>query len=564
MMQRRSFLQALAATGLLPHFGVAEPRVTATEELMRIWTDENDRSVSLALETQNRETQSRFFGGFPNRHRIYFIGSTAHTAKNMVAAYIDKRSTHYEAENVAEAINRATTFVLNAQHSDGTIDLVSTNFHSPPDTAFAVEPVAMALSTINRMKPDSLPTFQRGAKEFLQAAGDALTVGGIHTPNHRWVVCSALARIHSLFASSKYIKRIDQWLSEGIDIDADGQYTEQSVAGYSPLVNRCLITMSRLLDRKELLEPVRKNLELTKYFLHGNGELVTDASKRQDQFRIASPRRYYYSYRYMALADRDSGFAGMVKLIEDVAGIPTLSGELSSFLEDPHLWKGLPPVEAPPRNYKKYFLHSGIVRIRKESIDASILAGNSSFFTFFKGDAALQAVRFASAFFGKGQFESKSIKLTDDSYVLNQELSGPYYQPLDADKISGDGDWEKLPRAQRQQSEVMTLKSQVIVREDDGRFRLTFDIRGTAGVPVAVELAFRKGGALSGVRQVGPERYLLQGVEGMYELDGNKIYFGPGQESHAWTDLRGAKPKLDAMSVYITGYTPFQWQLTIR
>ena len=81
---------------------------------------------------------------------------------------------------------------------------------------------------------------------FLLRAADALTVGGIHTPNHRWVICMALARCFSLFPQIKYVDRIDQWLNEKIDIDPDGQFTEKSTSIYTPLTNRSLITMARL------------------------------------------------------------------------------------------------------------------------------------------------------------------------------------------------------------------------------------------------------------------------------------------------------------------------------
>ena len=564
MLANAGICQDVPARKTLRKDGTSDHNADLTvEQLMKVWRQRNDQSVGSNFAKQNLDRQSPFFGGFPNQHRLYFVGSTAQIAKSMVAAYVDPLSSHHRAERLAVAVNRAATFIGNMQHEDGTIDLISTNFHSPPDTGFVVDPLATSLRLIRRLQPDAVPEFQEQIKTFLTRAGNALAVGGVHTPNHRWVVCRALALLNSLMANKKYVKRIDRWLLEGIDIDPDGQYTEQSVAGYTPLVNRCLIAVARLLDRDELLAPVRKNLNMSRYYLHANGELVTDASNRQDKYRVALPTAYYYSYRYMALKDRDPGFAGMARQIESIVGPDRLAGELVAFMDDPFLHRKLPAATAPPTNYVKPFLHSGLVRIRRDEMDATILAGNDRFFTFFKGEAALQAVRFASAFFGKGQFVGKRIDRHDGCFKLTQELTGPYFQPSPEDRIVGDGDWAKLPKADRAQSEVMQLQSNVTVNEESGGFRIDFDVSGTDRVPAAIELAFRTGGSLSGVKELAADRFLLEEGYGTYRMGNDDIRFGPGRNAHEWTQLRGAKPKLDGQSVYITGYTPFKFQLRI-
>jgi len=478
-----------------------------------------------------------------------------------VIAYLSKSSRYYESENVASALSVAMNYLLSVQNEYGNIDLLTTNFNSPPDTAFAVEPVSVALTLINKFSSDKLLDFQNKAAQFLQKAGDGLTVGGIHTPNHRWVVCRALARIHSLFPNPKYLARIDQWLAEGIDIDPDGQYTEKSIH-YSPLVDDCFITIARLLNKPELYDPVRKNLDMIKYFVHANGEVVTEVSTRQDQYKIEDLRRFYFAYRYMALLDDDEQFSTMAYYIEESVGLKKLSFNLSHFLELESIHPDFPIGGELPNNYVKNFSHSKLVRIRRGNVDASILGDNFSFFTFFKGDAALQGVRLASAFFGKGQFISEELVVENGTYILTQELEGPYYQPHLAEAISADGDWEKMPRSERTQSEVQHLKSVITISELDGNFKIHFNISGTPRVPIAIELNFREGGILNGVKDLGEERYLLTD-QGTYSKGSSTIKFGPARSDHSWTQLRGAEPKLKGMSVYLTGYSPFDLRLDI-
>ncbi len=331
-------------------------------------------------------------------------------------------------------------------------------------------------------------------------------------------------------------------------------------------MNRCLVTLARLLNRPELLDPVRRNLEMTQYLVRANGEIVTEASRRQDQYRIAMLDRYYHAYRHMALHDDSSVFSGLVQFIEETSGHKALAGNLAYFLEDAALLRELPAPVSPVDDFEKSFPHSGMVRIRRGQMDATILDHSDRILTFQKGSAALQGLRLASAFFGKGQFVADSLTHENGAYVLRQSLSGPYYQPLPPEHLPGDGDWAKMPRHLRPTSEVQTLITTITVREANGRVTVHFDVSGTSGVPLAIELAFRKGGKLSGVRSLEdqPDCWLLDDGSGAYQVGDDIVEFGPGKSDHRWTQLRGALPKLDADSVYVTGYTPFEMELGIR
>ncbi len=571
-MKRRQFIQDVAAGATLvprlvpsPSRGMQDESDVSGNELIRLWIAENDANIAKILQQQNRQTSHRHEGGFPDQYDIYHPGRAANYVGQLVAAYVSNNSQYHVSDEIEQAINSAIGFLIRVQHEDGTIDLVTTNFHSTPDTGFVVEPLATAISCVQKLCPSRLQKFQEQNAKFLLAAGKALEIGGIHTPNHRWVVCMALARIHALFPADGYLRRINQWLAEKIDIDQDGQYTEQSSSIYSPLVNRCLITIARLLNRPTLYEPVRRNLELTRYFVRSNGEIVTDTSKRQDQFRIAKIDRYYFAYRYMAILDKNPDFAAMVRFVEESCDSSSLSQNLLQFLDDENLQQNLPGGGALLTNYEKRFSNSNLTRIKRNEVDISILGDSDRFLTFHKGSAAL-VVRLASAFFGKGQFVSNTVSLENGGYVLRQSLRGPYYQPFAKADIPGDGVWSKMPLHRRKQSEIQQLASTVTVLEIDGALRVQFQVDGCDGVPVAIELGFRHGGELSGVKPIpGSENsYLLMEQKGIYRAGRDVIEFGPGTIEHSWTQLRGAKPKLNAQSVYLTGYTPFHTALSIR
>lgn len=574
-MNRRSFLRsavdAAAAATVIPAFEfeneVHSSLTTQTaNELIDLFVKQNDSLVDTIIAAQQNDKNKPFFGGFSGTFALFPVGKAAWYANRMVCSLVSPKSKHFNSDNVASAALRAILFVREMQHDDGTIDLTTTNFHSPPDTGFVVEPVALTLAVIRKHAREQYADIQETCESFLQAAGLAMAIGGIHTPNHRWVVNMALARINSLFPNEKLVSRIDQWLAEKIDIDSEGHYAERSTSIYSPLTNRCLITVSRLLDRPELLDPVRKNLRLTPYLVHANGEIATEVSRRQDQFRVAKMGNYFYPYRYMAIADNDGQYSAMVDLIQRTVGLANLYGDLAYLLEDDDLQNPLPPVEQLPVNFELTFARSKIVRIRREAVDATIVADNETFMTVHRGNAALRAIRFASAFFGKGQFKSNSIKKVDNGYVMEQSLTAAYYQPLAAQHLPNSGDWKAMPKHHRRQTETQKLKSVVHVTEQEETLTAVFEVTETERVPFAIELAFDREGKLAGVDPVEgiEDAFLLRKDEFTFTAGGDVIKIQASASSqHNWTQIRGALPKLDAQSVYITGFSPFKLKITI-
>jgi hypothetical protein len=571
---RREFLQhsaAVLALGALGSRPLAAGEAPTAAELIRELVRANDGRIPALLAKQERRAGHRWLGAMPNEHGLYTAHGTSGLIMALACAVASPGGKYQGAVELAEPLRLAVRALLAAQYDDGSVDLYSTNFRSPPDTAFLIENMGPSCALL-RASP--VPEFQALATElgkFVTRGADGLVTGGVHTPNHRWVVCGALATAHTLFPNPAYVARIDQWLAEGIDLDPDGQYTEKSTTVYSPIVDRALITVARLLHRPELLEPVRKNLEMTLYYVHPDGEVVTEASRRQDRYQRGSMARYYYSYRHLALHDGNGRFAAMVRQIEHTARAQI--GELLAFLHEPELAHALPADAPLPTDYARVFSHSSLARIRRGPASGTILAGNTTLFSFRRGAAALEAVRLATSFFGKGQFASDELEIRDGRYVLRQALDGPYFQPLSKDQIAGGEHVKMAPngtlaansKSFRARSNIQNLEAVVTITETAGRFQLEFALTGTSEVPVAIELAFRHGGQLQGVEPVAgvKDAFLLRSGTGRYVLGDDVIEFGPGRAEHTYTQLRGALPKWDGQSVYLTGLTPFRATVNI-
>jgi len=134
------------------------------------------------------------------------------------------------------------------------------------------------------------PTYNALVKPFI--------VGGIHTPNHRWVVSAALTKLNELWPDPRYVKRIEQWLLEHIDLDPMAN-TPKKYRGYT-LVDRVLITMAKGLKKPEDLTRCAKTEHdhVLRAPQWRGGHRGIESTRQRHHWHAGS---YYYSDRYLAL-----------------------------------------------------------------------------------------------------------------------------------------------------------------------------------------------------------------------------------------------------------------------
>ena len=478
------------------------------------------------------DPSSRWCGSFPDDDGLHSPHSAAAILDAFTAAFLHAGSKFHASALLLERLSLAARHLVARQHENGTIDLPITNFNSPPDTAFAVHNVGTAACLARR---HALAQVAALTEPFLRKAGGALLRGGGHTPNHRWVVGYALAQIHELFPDTEYVRRIDQWLAEGVDLDADGQFAERSTLVYNAISDRALVVMAAKLNRPELLEPVRRNLEAMLWLLHPGYEVVTEISRRQDANQRGTMASYWFPLKYLAVKDGNGKLAALAREFE------AQSAGLSAMMEYPETTQ--------PGPYQRHHDHGRF----EQFLHVAPRCG--------RGECRALRLRF----FGKGQFVPETASKRADAYVFEQTLRGEYYQPFDPPRRISGPEYDAT-RGERKRSEVCTLRQTATVTETRNGFRLRIEVEGTADVPVAVEINLREGGTLEGCapHPKVADAWLLSSGSALYLAGNDTIRFGPGSVPHRYVAVRCAEPKLPGPSVYLTGYSPFDREIVFE
>jgi hypothetical protein len=550
-LTRREAVCALGATLSMP---AAPAKIKDLESAV---VQQNDRGVESILRRQITDPQSRWRGGYPDQYGIQEAGSAGGVLATMTAAFLHKASKYYKNRQLVERMKLAAGYLERAQSPEGFISLLATNFNSPPDTAFVVHGVASAACLAQRAGEKEIFGIM---EPFLRKAGAGLAVGGVHTPNHRWVVSEALAQIDEVLPEEGHRRRIEQWLAEGIDIDEEGQYTERSSSIYNTVVNRALTVLSLKLKRPELLQPVRRNLDAMLYLMHPDFEVVTEISRRQDKDLEADAGRYWLPYRLLAVRDGNGQFATVAD------HFTPQWASLTELMQYPELLQPGPALKPIPDDYERRYKVTQIARIRRGLTSATMLLGGASkFLTFRRGDVVVNGVRMASTFFGKGQFVPRTGEKRGGSYHFEEVKEAGYFQPLDPVRTITTRTWyPSVP--ERHRTQICRLNQEAIVTERKNGLEVRFRMDGTADVPMAVEISFREGGKLEGCvpSLAGAGSYILPGGYGVYRVGKQAIRFGPGAKAHGWTELRRVEPRMQGVSVYLTAFTPFDHTVTFE
>lgn len=444
-------------------------------------------------------------------------------AKALVACAVHRDSALHASDEAARTADRLIGVLAGMQGGNGLFD--GENLASPPDTAFTINDLCDTYALLRRdAVPDALRPLAGALEAIASAAAGPLRLGGVHTPNHRWELSAALARLNAHWPDERLVARVDEWLSEGIDIAPDGMYSERS-ANYSLYVsNPSLTAIGTALNRPGLLDAVCRNLEAVAATTLPDGTVETVHSRRQDQRGTIPLAPFLMQFRRYAIARNRGDFAAVVEHILE-SPIANPGDALAEILLEPALAGVLPKAEAPTA-VSTVFHSSGLAVVRDGDFAVTVFGGadyaghgwirsglssNPTFLRVFSGGAVLDSVRLSREFFGMGPFRADDFEYgeagDDGSFVLTERIAASYYQPLPEAYRRADGDYELTDDGRfsasmdfpHRPAEVVPLETEVRVEVDEGEVRLS--ITANPGrVRQVLELAFREGGGLEGVR----------------------------------------------------------------
>ncbi|MER6282693.1 hypothetical protein [Streptomyces sviceus] len=466
----------------------------------------------------------------------------AQRVKTLIAAYRSPESALHGSERaVAAALTHLRA--LRAVQTDTGLFAGGDNVQSPPDSAFTVNDVCDAHVLAAGAGPE-LSEVTAELAEIARAASGSLLTGGVHTPNHRWELSAALARLHRSFPDDRLLGRVQEWLAEGVDIDAEGLYSERSAVYASIVTNPALLLLAEVLGRTDLLDAVERNLATTLDLIRPDGTVETVHSRRQDQKLSFPLRPYLPHYRLLAVRTGRGDFSRAARLAA-AAGIddPDL---LAETLLTPDLCCALPTPAARTLPRERYLTTARLAARASATAQTVVYGGsdvpehrrirsglacNPTFLRLFAGDAVLDAVRLSRGFFDLGPFRAADTRrLGEGRYLLTETLTAAYYQPLPQDRRRDDGAYRLVDDGRfsasmafpdRPRDEVShTTRVEVDLRDDGADLRV--DISGPR-VPWALELTFRPGGEPQGALPLGDGSWCLTTEPLTYRVGDDEI-----------------------------------------
>ena len=517
---------------------------------------------------------------------------TIYQLTNALCVYFCEDSEYYKNCDVFEAIKLGVSFIERWQRRDGSLDFPTCNFYSAPDTAFCFRRLYGAWKILQKhgTTAEEKVLGERYLVLLLRCI-PIMLYGGFHTPNHRWAVTAALLCMADLVeqngalaleivdfnactyahgepvSSSEELceqlrERAEQYLSEGIDGDADGEYAERSTGNYNAVVDKSLILAYEMTRDKSYLDYVERNLQMMLYYIDTDDTIFTQNSTRQDRGNALYPDNYFYLYTYMADITGSKVFdaAAHKMILDNLTRGDTAPDCLYIFMLHDNMrnyqFKGYGFLD----EYRKFFQGSQVLRVKKQNYVYSVLNRKASFL-FLKFGSLAVGVRIGEAYCDVRNFIPQQMEVVEDGCILKAVAKGWYYQTFKDSQ--GTSDWWEMDHTKRERIITSHVDITVTVKELENGLSITVRAEGLDGLPLRVELEVPSGSVLENntfcmTAAKGESMVLREGFLNLCHGE-QKLVIGPGYGTHSFKGhYSGEIKNIDGYSIFLNDYTPYE------
>jgi hypothetical protein len=477
-----------------------------------------------------------------------------------------------------------------SQRPSGNLDLLSVNYDSAPDTGFTVQQLCTLFELAGAREEPAWRALLAEVERFVRATVPGLRTGGFHTPNHRWVMVSALVQARAAFPDLDVADVVNEYLAETFDCDEEGFFIERSVGVYDAVNDRSLLFIGQYWDSPEAAPTAARNLELNLHLLHSDGTADTGLSRRQDYGSRTVPTQLIDCYLAAHAVAPTPRFAAAAHHFWDRAVFNQTGSDRANHFAHDIGWiaygllrYGDPPlvdVDAAaklPDNYARFFPVNRIWRVRRDRLSASFYGDTTRLLTLTMGQAELTSLKISQTYFGQytGRFIGQEFAREDGALLMrsrgDRNPRRPGYE-LPLGRPVANVDWQRtMPeRALRWLPHPLTDLRVTEAADADG---IGFDLHvrtldGTDGVTFQIALDFPPGGiwetTATRTHTVAGQVIFLQEGFGAMRYGNDVIRLGPGVHAHGTWHMRDAEPAPDHVRVLLTLRVPVDFVFAIR
>ena len=529
-----------------------------------------DRTTDIALAIQVLDPNDEEYGSYRPLDSLVcqFPGGIGVV---LTEAYSNPNSGYHRSDAVVDSIRLALEASEERfQYEDGSIDSGSDK-QNAANAAFATGGIHQIWERWQNIEHPLSGEIIDRCRRILVKFGLSCRTMGVFTPNHRWVACAAMAIVNEVEPDEQLVAKIDDYLSDGIDQDADGFYSEYSPM-YAMLCNMCFLQVAKRLDRPELLIPVRKNLELLLSLCHPGGQVASEFSVRADTGKLG----VLHALVEMGVLDRRGEYLTIARehldrqlrtlderldeaKVDGSNSFGALLGETAELMALAVLPATEVEPKAVPDNYRlrtSAFVNRQrtTIRIRRGKLSVTAVGRNdfSNLVAFRYGDAIVDGMRIMYNYYGMHGVIDENLPEEDGEIVF----SGSFTEYIDG------------PTPERRIDHKPELHYRLGISEIGGGLALSFKAQARHKVSIQLEFAARPEGRLEIGGQTTPlldgERHYLNGPASI--VNGTDALEFGGDLVVQHRELAGGnftkKPQMT--SLIVAPRTPYEGIITIR